>query len=375
MLQRIRQMLIKEFIQLFRDPKMRPIIFIMPVMQLLIFGYAATTDVHDIATVVQDLDYSVASRELLAQYSRSGYFEFVEYVSDERRVQDVLDRGQAQVVIRIIKGFAEDIGAGRTAYVQMLVDGTDSNTARIVLDYGSRIANQYSQRVLVERLERLTGEGLPETVELRSRAWFNPNLESRNFYVPGVMAILVMIAVLMLTSMAIVREKEIGTMEQILVTPIRPFEFILGKTIPFALIGFFDVLLISVVGVFWFDIPVAGSKLLMLLATTFYLMTAIGAGLLISTISRTQQQALMTSFFFSFPAILLSGFMFPVANMPVIVQWMTLANPMRYFVDIIRGIFLMGVGIDVLWQELIGLLVIGLLTLTAAVKRFHKTAA
>jgi len=215
----------------------------------------------------------------------------------------------------------------------------------------------------------------PATVKLQTRAWFNENLESRNFYVPGVIAIIVMLITLMLTSMAVVREKEIGTMEQIMVTPITPSEFILGKTIPFALIGFADVVLITVLGVFWFDVPIRGNLLMLFVATALYLMTTLGVGLLISTVSETQQQAMMSTFFFYFPAVLLSGFMFPIANMPVAIQWLTYLNPLRYFLVIVRGIFLKGIGPAVLWPQMTALAVMGLVVLWLASRRFQKTLA
>ena len=208
---------------------------------------------------------------------------------------------------------------------------------------------------------------------MESRAWFNENLESRNFYVPGVIALLVMVITLLLTSMAVVREKEIGTMEQIMVTPITSKEFILGKTAPFALISFIDVLLITLVGVYWFDVPIRGNLLLLLLATGLYLMTTLGMGLFISTVSRTQQQAMMSAFFFQFPATLLSGFVFPIANMPEVVQWLTYFNPLRYFLIIILGIFLKGVGVTILWPHLLVLGVMGSIILWSASRRFKKT--
>jgi len=213
------------------------------------------------------------------------------------------------------------------------------------------------------------------SVELQSRAWFNENLESRNFYVPGVIAIIVMLITLMLTSMAVVREKEIGTMEQIMVTPITPAEFILGKTVPFALIGFADVALITLVGVLWFKVPIRGNLLLLFGATTLYLMSTLGVGLLISTVSRTQQQAMMSTFFFYFPAVLLSGFMFPIANMPTVIQWFTYLNPLRYFLVIVRGIFLKGIGPEVLWPQMLALAIMGTVFLWFASSRFQKTTA
>jgi ABC-2 type transport system permease protein len=374
MFERIRQMLIKEFIQVFRDPKMKGIIFLMPVIQVLVFGYAVTTDVKHVATAVYDLDNSVASRELIARFVESGYFGVVKYVDDENEARDLVDRGTASAVLRMNKGFEDDLRAGRTADLQVIVDGTDSNTARIVLDYGAEIVGRFSEKVLLTRYARLRGLPQPPAqVTLATRAWFNENLESRNFYVPGVIAIIVLLVTLMLTSMAIVREKEIGTMEQIMVSPIAPYEFILGKTVPFALIGFADVIGIALVGVFWFEVPIRGNLLLLFLATTLYLMTTLGVGLLISTVSQTQQQAMMTVFFFYLPAVLLSGFMFPIANMPEVVQWLTYLNPLRYFLVIVRGIFLKGVGPGILWPQMLALTVMGLATLWLATRRFHKT--
>ncbi|GAX61368.1 ABC-2 type transporter [Candidatus Scalindua japonica] len=374
MLERIKHILIKEFIQIFRDPKMKVMIFLTPVIQVLIFGYAVTTDVKHIATAVYDLDNSVVSRELVSRFVNSGYFYIVEYIESEGRDQYLIDRGKVRAVLRMNKGFGEDLRAGRTSQLQVIVDGTDSNTAGIALDYSARIVGQFSQKILITRFTRLKGHALkPGRVEMQTRAWFNENLESRNFYVPGTIAIIVMLITLMLTSMAVVREKEIGTMEQIMVTPITQTEFILGKTVPFALIGIADVVMITLLGVFWFEIPIRGSLLLLFVATILYLMTTLGVGLLISTISHTQQEAMMSTFFFYFPAVLLSGFMFPIANMPVFVQWFTYLNPLRYFLVIIRGIFLKGVGPDILWPQMIALAAMGLATLWLASKRFKKT--
>jgi ABC-2 type transport system permease protein len=376
MRERIQQMLIKEFIQVLRDPRMKAILFVMPVVQLLVFGYVVTTDVRHVATAVYDLDASVASRELIARFVGSGYFDVVDHVAAEARARELLDRGEVRALLRIDHGFEDDLGGGRAAQVQLIVDGTDSNTAGIVLDYGARIVRDLSQQVFITRVSRL--QGLPPTigsVALQTRAWFNENLESRVFYVPGVLASLVMLITLLLTSMAVVREKEIGTMEQLLVTPITPSEFILGKTVPFALISFADVVVIILVGVLWFDVPVRGSLLLLFLATALYLMTTLGIGLLISTVSQTQQQAMMSTFFFAFPAMLLSGFMFPIANMPTVIQWLTYLSPLRYFLVVIRGVFLKGVGLSILWPQLAALALIGALTLRLAAWRFRKTLA
>ncbi len=376
MFERVKHMLIKEFIQVFRDPRMRLVVFLMPCFQVLVIGYAVSTDVQHVRTAVYDLDNSQESRDVAARFVRSGYFDVVARVGDDDSARRLLDRNDVTIVLRFNHGFAEKLAAGRTAPLQILIDGTDSNTANIVLGYSVKIATAYSERVLAERVERAMGPaGRTGTLDLRTRAWFNENLESRNFYVPGVLVVVVSLATLLLTSMAVVREKEIGTMEQIMVTPITPAEFILGKTIPFALIGFVDVLLVVLIGVFWFEVPIAGSLPLLLLATALYLMTTLGVGLLISTVSETQQQAMMTVFFIFFPMMLLSGFAFPVANMPEVVQWMTLVNPMRYFLVIVRGIFLKGVGMEILWTQMLPLLLMGVATLWLAVRRFHKTLA
>jgi ABC-2 type transport system permease protein len=376
MLERIRHMLVKEFTQALRDPRMKGIIFAMPVIQLIIFGYAVSRDVRHVATVVHDLDNSVVSRELVSRFVHSGYFDVVEYVDNAARARELVDRSVARVILRIHKGFADDLRAGRTVPLQLVVDGTDSSTAGIVLDYSSKIVGQFAAETLTRRVTRLVGVfNQPGQVDVQTRAWFNDNLESRNFYVPGVIAIIVTLITLLLTSMAIVREKEIGTIEQIMVTPITPLEFVLGKTVPFALISLIDVILVTTVGVLWFEVPIRGNLLVLLLGALLYLVTTLAVGLLISTISHTQQQAMMSTFFFYMPAMLLSGFMFPIANMPQVVQWLTYANPLRYFLVIVRGIFLKGVGLGTLWPQMLALALIGAVTLTLAARRFHKTLA
>jgi ABC-2 type transport system permease protein len=343
-------------------------------VQALVFGYAVTTDFKHIPTAIFDLDNSRASRELLSNFVSSEYFEIIEYVYHDERARALIDWGEVKVVLRINKGFGDVIRKGHVAPFQVIIDGTDSNTAGIILDYVGRIAAPFSEKVLTTRFIKATGQTIdPGRVELETRAWFNENLESRNFYVPGVMALVVMLVTLMLASMAVVREKEIGTLEQIMVTPITQLEFILGKTLPFALIGFADVILITGVAVYWFDVPIRGSLALLLATTALYLLSTLGIGLFISAVSRTQQQAMMSAFFFYFPAVLLSGFMFPIANMPEVVQWVTYLNPLRYFLIIIRGIFLKGVGLEILWPQMVALTVLGGAMLWFATRRFQKT--
>lgn len=374
MFARVKPMLVKEFIQILRDPRMKAIVFVAPLFQLMVFGFAVTTDVRHVPTAVCDQDNTAASREFVARMVRSGYFDVVESFSREERIHYLMDRGEASLVLRINRGFENDLRAGRTARVQVLLDGTDSNSAGIVLNYTAEIAGAFSQAVRTRWLAARRAAGTAG-VDLRSRAWFNGNLESRNFYVPGVIALIVTLITLLLTSMAVVREKEVGTIEQIMVTPITPLEFIIGKTVPFVLIAFIDVLLVTVAGVWVFDVPIRGSLGLLLVATGVFLMTTLGVGLFVSTISATQQQAMMTAFFFFFPAILLSGFMFPIANMPEVIQWLTYINPLRYFLVIIRGIFLKGVGWEVLWPQIGALGLMGVIVLGLAASRFKKSVA
>lgn len=376
MWQRIKHMLIKEFLQNLRDPRMVRVLFLMPTIQTLIFGYAVTTDVRNVAIAVYDQDNSPESRDLLARFLRSGYFELVQTLNSEQQIVDAMDRGKVRGVVRINQGFSDDLRAGRTAQMQVILDGTDSNTGAVVMNYAGVIVDQYSNEILLDRVHRTIGAvRQPGRVNIQRRAWFNANLESRNFYVPGVIAQIITIITFMLTSMAIVREKEIGTMEQIIVTPIRPFEFILGKTAPFAIISFAIVLIITAVGVFWFGVPIRGSLFLLLGATALYLLTTLGVGLLISTISSTQQQAMMVTFLVNFPIMLLSGFVFPVSAMPQWIQAITVVNPLRYFIVIIRAIFLKGTGFSILWPEFLALAVIGLVTFALAASRFRKTLA
>lgn len=372
MWERVYRMLVKEFIQVLRDPRMKAMIFIMPVLQLILFGYAVTTDVERIRTAVYDLDRSPESRALVERFTASGYFSVTARPDDPRTRDALLDKGEVVIAIQINRGFADDLQSGRSALIQTIVDGTDSNTGTLAMDYAQRIVADFSRErsAVPAELSAATVKGQP--IELRSRAWFNPDLQSRNYNVPGVIGVIVLLMSLLLTSMAIVREREIGTMEQLMVTPIRPVELILGKTLPFVVISYIDVLLVTAVGVLWFDIPIRGSFTLLLFGAGLYLMSTIGVGLFISTISRTQQQALMSSFFFYLPAVLLSGFMFPISNMPEAAQWITYVNPLTYFLVIIRGIFLKGSGLAVLWPQFAALAVLGFVLLGASSLRFQK---
>jgi ABC-2 type transport system permease protein len=369
MWERVRTMIVKEFIQILRNPRMRVVLVLPPVIQLVIFGYAATTDIRQVATGVADFDRTQATRELVRRFESSGYFRVVRTMTSAADVRAMLDDGRVKIALQFDPGFARDLQRGQPAVVQLLVDGTDSNTATVAASYAARIVEEYSQAWAPPARVALRPVG---SVDLRLRAWYNPDLRSRNYFVPAVIAMVIMLTALQLTSMAIVREREIGTMEQLLVSPLRPAELILGKTLPFGFIALADVALITAIAVFWFDVPIRGSLALLFGATVVYLLSALGIGLFISTVSRTQQQALMSTFLFFQPTILLSGFVFPIQNMPVAIQYLTYANPLRYFLVVIRGLFLKGNGLAVLWPDLLALLAIGGAVFMVSVLRFRR---
>lgn len=374
MFERIKNMLIKEFVQIFRDPRMRGIIFVVPIFQTFIFGYAVTTDVKNISTAIYDMDNSVLSRKVTDAFAQSGEFDVKEYIYSDKEAKALLDAGKVLVVIHFPQGFEHKINGGKSAPLQVLIDGSDGNNARIIQSYISKITYKVSKNIIVqEQINRLGAASQQLGVQVESRAWYNENLESRFFYIPGIISTILTLVTITMTSMSIVREKEVGTMEQILVTPITKFEFILGKTVPFSLIAFFDVIAILTVASFWFDVPIRGSLPLLFVAVSFYLLTILGIGFFISTISQTQQQAMMVTFFFYFPMVLLSGFLFPIANMPTIIQWITYANPLRYFISFIRSLFLKGVGIEILWPQILALAIMGIFTIWFATRRFQKT--
>ena len=382
MWERVREIVLKEFRQSLRDPRMRVMLVVPPLIQLIVFGYAVNMDVDSARIAWQDLDRTAESRDLRADFEGSGRFQVVATPAGSAGVQELLDRGQVAAVIRVLPNFARDVKRGDTADVQVLLDGTDSNTASIVSGYASRTVARYAAGALRRRQRDIlvgpamasqaaVGAALP-SVGLQSRVWFNSDLRSRNYFVPGIVVNLVMLVTLMLTSMAIVREKEIGTMEQLMVTPIRPVELILGKTLPFALVGLLDTALIVVLALLIFHVPFRGSLLLLFASTVVFLLASLGAGLFISTISRTQQQAMMSTFLFFQPAFLLSGFAFPVRNMPSTIQYLTYLNPVRYFLEIVWGIFLKGTGIGILWPQLMAMAALGFGILTLSVLRFRK---
>ena len=380
MWERIRVILRKELIQALRDPRMRVLLFVPPMVQLLVFGFAVNLDVDHARIAWMDLDRSPLSRELRARFEGSGRFDVVAQPRNEMEVQGALDRGEAQAVVRVLPNFERDVKRGVQAQVQVLVDGTNSNTASLVANYASEVIADFSAGLMAEsQSARLLRRGAVSavaaavpTVTARTRVWFNPDLRSRNYFVPGVIANIIFMVTLMLTAMAIVREKEIGTMEQLMVTPVRPLELMLGKTLPFAIVGLLEVALITSAALLVFHVPFRGNVVLLFVCASLFLLTSLGAGLFLSTISQTQQQAMMMNFFFSVPAFMLSGFAFPIRNMPVVVQWLTYLNPLRYFIDIVRGLFLKGLGASVLWPQMCALAIYGVAVLSLSAVRFHK---
>jgi len=380
MWERILEIMRKEFRQTLREPRMRTMLFIPPLVQLLVFGFAVNLDVENARMAWMDQDRTPESRDLLARFEGSHRFTVEATPGNEEEVHKLLDGGDVDCVVRVLPGFARDIMHHRQTAVQVLVDGTNSNTASIVSNYASSIISNFAADTMTtENREKLVGRtmngpvhaGIPQ-VNLRSRVWFNADLRSRNYFVPGIVVNIITLVTLMLTSMAIVREKEIGTMEQLMVTPIRPIELMLGKTLPFALIGLLDTVLVVIVALFLYRVPFRGSFWLLLFSAVLFLMTSLGAGLFISTISKTQQQASMTTFLMFQPFFLLSGFAFPIRNMPVAVQYLTYLDPVRYFTEIVRGLFLRGVGIEVLWPQMVALAVFGTAILSLSALRFRK---
>ena len=366
---------------MFRDTRMRIMLVVQPIVQLTLFGFAVNLDVDHVPMGWFDGDRTTASRELLSGFEGSGRFRVVAVPTSDTEAQQLLDTGKVQAVVRVLPGFGRDVQRGHTASVEVLIDGTNSNIASLVSSYATEVVGRFSSVVSEQRVNVLLltgGSNSPPAmrlpgVEARARIWFNPDLRSRFYFVPGVLVTVMMIVTISLTALAIVREKEIGTMEQLMVTPLRPIELMLGKTLPFALVGMFQVFLVVGAALIVFRVPFRGNPLLLLVCAFLYLMTTIGAGLFISTISRTQHQAMMAMFFFVVPAFILSGFAFPIQNMPVFVQYLTYLDPLRYFMEIVRGIFLKGTGFSVLWPQMLALAVYGMGVIALSAIRFRKT--
>lgn len=372
---RLWQMLIKEFLQVFRDKRARFVLFVPPIVQMLVFGYAATYEIHNVSMAVLDLDNSQESRELISRFTSSPYFQVQARLSRQREIAELIDRSQVVLALHIHPGFAQRLHKGQTAPLQVILDGTNSNTALIALGYVNQIADRFALDYQRDRLQRTAPLIVAQVpgIELEQRPFYNPDLHSRWFFVPGVIGSLTLIMVVLLTAFAIVREREIGTLEQIMVTPIRPLEFILGKTLPFFLIGLFDVALIALVGTFWFEIPFRGQVSVLLVGTVLFLLCMLAVGLFISNISSTQQQAMVSAFFFNMPAIIFSGFGFPISSMPEALQWLSRLDPLRYFLVVLRSVYLKGVGMEILWPQMLAMAVFATALLGVSVLGFRKS--
>ena len=374
MFDRLQVMLMKEFLELRRDPWAIFRLVVPLVIQVIVYGYAATFTVNHAAMAVLDLDRSQASRNLISHFVATGRFYIIDRSDSETEILRTIDTGRATVAILIHAGFAQALQNGQSAPLEVVVDSTNSNTALIALGYVGQIVSRF-ETDLGDTSMLAPARVAPATVNLslQVRPWFNESLDDRWFFIPGVVGTLTLMQVVSLTAFAIVREREVGTLEQVMVSPIRPVEFILGKTIPFFLIGLGDILLVGVIGVVWFHIPFVGSFWLMLFSACLFLLSALGLGLLLSTFSYTQQQAFALTFFLINPLFILSGFAFPISAMPKVLQWLTFINPLRYFLVVIRSIFLKGVAIEVLWPQLSGMAALGAGMLALSVIRFRKS--
>ncbi len=373
-LHRIWQLIVKEFIQVLRDPRARFSLIAPAIVQMLIFGYAASFDVRHVTTAILDLDHSQESRELVSRFWSSEYFDITRNLSNRSEIIDLIDRRKITLAIHIMPGFAEDLRKGQTASVQVVLDGTDSNTALVALGYIGNITQRFSQQYLADHTMRIMpAVTRVPSVQLIQRPWFNPDLDAAWFFVPGTIGALTLTLVMTMTAFAIVREREIGTLEQIMVTPISPAELLVGKTVPYFTIAMVQMTLVALIAVFWFQVPFHGSILVMILGSVLFIFSVLAIGLLISTVSATQQQAMVTAFFFIMPAITLSGFSFPISSMPAFLQWVTFIDPLRYFEVVLRDSFLKGNGIAVLWPQMMAMAILGGVLITFASIRFHKT--
>lgn len=362
----------KEFLELRQDPRIFPIVFVAPVIQLTLLGYAATTDVTDVPTAIVDQDRTTASRELIARIEGSPYFSVSRVVGSIAEVDPLLERSEAWLALAIPASYGDRVARGEPVTVQVLADGTDSTSVNVALGYAGNLVAGYAEELVDQPGTKQEDKGLA----LRVRVWFNPELKSRDFMIPGVLALVLLLMTMILSAMAIVREKELGTLEQLNVTPLRRWELIMGKLMPYAIIGLIDVLLVIAVTIFWFEVPLRGSLTLLLGLSLVYVLNTLGLGLFVSTISQTQQQAMMTAaFFFLMPMVYLSGFIFPIENMPAAIQPITYAIPLRYYLVIVRGIFLKGVGLETLWPQALALLALGTTIFGLSIMRSTKRAA
>ena len=376
-MRRIRFLIWKELIELRQDPRLFGIVVLAPIIQLFLLAYAATTDVRNVPIIVADADRSSASRELVNRFDASPSFTVRSIVGSPDEIDAPLERGEAWMALVVPRGYGAALAAGQAQAVQIVADGSDANSAGVSLSYATNLVAAYGQEI-AERAAVAAGRGDVQVAGIQPvvRVWFNPRLESRDFMIPGIVALLLLVITTNLSSMGIVREKELGTLEQLNVTPLTRVELIVGKLLPYGMVGLIDVLLVLSVAIFWFHVPMRGSYILLFAMTLVYLVSTLGLGLFVSTISETQQQAMMTTtFFFLIPMMLLSGFVFPIENMPAAVQPITYLIPLRYFLVILRSIFLKGVGLETLWPQALALAGWGVGILMLAIARSTKRSA
>jgi ABC-2 type transport system permease protein len=365
-MRRVLHLVKKELLELRQDPRLFGIVILAPIIQLTVLGYAATTDVKDVPMVVVDADRSTESRALIARFQASNNFKIVGVADSTEQIDRWLDRGTAWMALGIPPDYGQRVTAGRPVSLQIIADGTDANSTNVAMGYARSLVAGYA-------LDLLPPQAAAPPVSLELRVWFNPELESRDFMIPGIVALLLLVVTTNLSAMAIVREKEVGTLEQLNVTPLARWQLIVGKLLPYGLIGIVDVVLVLVVALYWFQVPMRGSIPLLFGMSLIYLLSTLGLGLFISSISNTQQQAMLTTtFFFLMPMIYLSGFVFPIENMPAWIQPATYLIPLRYFLVIVRGIFLKGVGLETLWPQAIALTAWGVTVLALATIRSSK---
>ena len=370
---RLKFLIRKEFIQIFRNPMTLRMILIIPIVQTLLFGYVTTTDVKNIKLLVCDLDKSAYSRELAARLTNTGYFTKAAEVSDLKSIDQYLDQGRAKAAVVFPSGLASDVTAGRTGNVQIMIDGSNSSEASIAQSYLQKVLANESIRLIRRQLSSSGATGsLEMPIDTRPRVWFNPELKSVYYMIPGLICMVLFQMTSMLTALGIVREKEQGTMEQIIVSPITTWELIAGKTLPFALMALIDVVLVMLLGTLWFGVMLKGSLFHLFGASIIFIFTVLGIGMLVSTVSHTQSQAMMINQFFMATNMLLSGFMFPISSMPQAMQHFTYLVPLRYFLEIVRSIFLKGTGPAAWWPQLLFLAVFGVLTFGFSALMFKK---
>ena len=363
----------KETLHIRRDPRSLILAMGIPMLMLLMFGYALTLDVDRVPFVVWDQGHTPESREFISRFTATRYFDFHGSVADYAGLEQAIDTRQAMLALVLPPDFAPRLAAGRSAGVQAIVDGSDANTAGIVLGYTQAIASGFNQQLALEQVRRITGQTPIPALDLRTRVWFNPDLESRNFIVPGIMAVIMGLIAALLTSLTIAREWERGTMEQLISTPVKPAELILGKLLPYSVIGLANMVIAVLMAVFLFDVPLRGSVPLLFGVGMIFVVGTLAQGILISTVAKQQllasQFAMISTFL---PAFLLSGFAFAIANMPLPVQGITYIVPARYFVALVKGIFLRGVGLETLWRDALFLVVFALIVTGLAIRKTRK---